>query len=60
MTTQEAKEFYFKCACIDYNMFNSNEEKYHEVLKCSNVEIRKEWRKEYIGNRIDLIYTSLI
>ncbi|MCQ2521585.1 MAG: hypothetical protein MJ105_04325 [Lachnospiraceae bacterium] len=59
MTIQEAKEFYFKCMCIDYNMFNSNVEKYHDVLRCSTIEMRDEWKIEYIGNRAELVYTDV-
>lgn len=58
MTLEEAKNFYFKCMCIDYNMFNSNVEKYHELLQISTKEIRKEWEIEYIDSRINLIYTD--
>lgn len=59
MTIQEAKEFYFKCMCIDYNMFNSNVEKYHDVLSCSTKDMRLEWKLEYIQSRIDLIHTDV-
>lgn len=59
MTIIEAKEFYFKCMCIDYNMFNSNEEKYHDVLRCSTKEMRDEWKIEYIENRAELVYTDV-
>lgn len=58
MEIQEAKEFFYKCNCIDYNMFNANEKLYHEVLSCSTKEQREQWAIEFVEYKADLVYTD--
>ena len=56
MTIQEAKEFYFRCLCSDYNMFNADEAKYAEFNNLIDPDTKKKFFLEYMDVLLKRVY----